>query len=902
MLFETALAGEWEFALDPDGRGEKDAWFKGNALPDTITLPGSVDEARKTPLTTTRTMSYLSRRHPYVGKAWYACDFDVAADADGLFHHIALERVHGELNVWIDGFKLGRDDSLSTTNRLLIGKLAAGKHRVVLMIDNGRFDAVGEAIARYNPQNADVAHSTSDHTQTNWNGVVGSMNIEAARASIARVDVFAPDRNASVHVELDAFDTDVRWPTYWTTPHNDELILTFTLAGVAAPLVFTRPLTIDSGFTALDVPVAFPEEAGLWDEFDPILHRLTVQWRRDGVLQDERSVTFGIRSFAADGKRVRLNGRPVFLRGTLDCCIFPLTGYPPTDHAGWRKVFETAKAYGLNHIRYHSYCPPRAAFEVADEMGLLLHVETPIWAVLGSDPNLDRFIHAEAERIVRDYGNHPSFVMLCVGNEVHGDGLHAFLERFIDKWKQLDNRRIYTGGSGWPTIRRADYASKPEPRSQRWGEGLAGRLNARALETMTDWSDDLARERIALLSHEIGQWCVFPNLDERAKYTGVVEARNFDMVHDDLEAKGLLHLANDYFINSGKLQTQLYKEDIEAALRTRDFLGTQLLGLQDFPGQGTALVGVVDAFWDGKPYVDAAAFREFCAPIVPLVRAQGFVLEASDVFAADIQLAQFGPADLEAPSLTWSLLDGVDVVRSGTLTPGPLATGHLHDVGDIEIATAGIAAPRRYDLVVALDGTEYRNRWGVWVMPAEHSVAPLTIVDKLDAEVLGRVAAGEAIVFAPEPEAMKPNAALGHTAAFWNTLWTNGQQPHTLGLLNDVEHPLFAVFPTDRHSDWHWWELSFGRRALDIAGVPFRPIVRVIDDWNANRDLVLLAEARLGAGRLIVSAIDLERDLDRRAVARSFHSALSSYAASDGVEAPATTAVDIEHWWQRISA
>ena len=261
MLFETALAGEWEFALDPEGRGEKEAWFKGN-LPDTIALPGSVDEAKKTPLTTGRTMSWLSRRHPYVGKAWYARTFEVAPEADGLFHHISLERVHGELNVWIDGFKLGRDDSLSTANRMLIGQLPAGTHRVVLMIDNGRFEAVGDAIARYNPKNADVAHSTSDHTQTNWNGVVGHMRIEAAKAAVARVDVYAPDRDAMVHVELEAFDTSVRWPTYWKEPHQDELVLTFALAGIAEPLVVTRPLIVDSAYIPLDIPVTLPETAG----------------------------------------------------------------------------------------------------------------------------------------------------------------------------------------------------------------------------------------------------------------------------------------------------------------------------------------------------------------------------------------------------------------------------------------------------------------------------------------------------------------------------------------------------------------------------------------------------------------------------------------------------------------
>ena len=157
----------------------------------------------------------------------------------------------------------------------------------------------------------------------------------------------------------------------------------------------------------VEIDVELPADAALWDEFDPVVHSLTTEWLRDGVLQDRRTTTFGIRSFVAEDKRLKLNGRPVFLRGTLDCCIFPLTGYPPTDHDGWRKVFGTVKAYGLNHVRYHSYCPPKAAFEVADEIGVLLHVETPVWPVLGADPNLDRYIYAEAERIVRDYGNHP---------------------------------------------------------------------------------------------------------------------------------------------------------------------------------------------------------------------------------------------------------------------------------------------------------------------------------------------------------------------------------------------------------------------------------------------------------------------------------------------------------------
>lgn len=901
MLTSIPLEGEWAFALDPENRGEAEQWFK-RELGDTIALPGSVDEAKKTPLSTFRTMAHLSRRHPYVGKAWYARSFEVPEGLEDHFFHIALERPHGEVNIWLDGYKLGRDESLSTAVRMLAGKLKAGSHSLVMMIDNGRFEAVGDAIIRDHALMGDVAHSTTDHTQTNWNGVVGYLRIEASRQKITRVDVDARSRKARIDIELDVFDADNRWPTWWQGDHRNELLLTVEFDGDIAPMEIREAITVDSGFTKVSLDVELPEQARLWDEFDPAVHRLSVEWLRDGQLQDRRETSFGIRDFTSHGRHLSLNGRRVFLRGTLDCAIFPLTGYTPTDHAGWEKVFGTAKAYGLNHIRYHSWCPPKAAFEVADRMGMLLHVETPVWPVLGADPALDRYIHAEAERIVRDYGNHPSFVMLCVGNEVNGAGTHSFLERFIDKWQAQDARRLYTGGSGWPTVKRADYISKPEPRNQRWGEGLDGRLNARPLETMTDWTEWVQAVPMALVSHEIGQWCVFPDLEEIGKYTGVLEARNFEMVRDALDARGLGHLAHDLMMVSGALQTQLYKEEMEAALRTPDMAGVQLLGLQDFPGQGTALVGVVDAFWDEKPYVTPAQFREFCAPVVPLLRADGFILVEGQRFSAKIQVAQFAAASLPAGSISWRLVaDDGSVAKAGTVAFSELESGQLHDIGIIDIDAEGLAAPAHYELVVEVDGTDYRNRWGLWTMPAAEAPADLPIVTALDAAAMKRVEAGETLVFMPEPEALQPNAILGHTAAFWNTLWTDGQAPHTLGLLNDVSHPIFSRFPSATHTDWHWFELSFRRRALDVAGTRVKPIVRVVDDWNENRDLLLLGEVEVGRGRIIVSAIDLAHDLDNRPVARAMREALAAYLEQP-VTAPQMTYQEVQEWFKRTSA
>ena len=228
-------------------------------------------------------------------------------------------------------------------------------------------------------------------------------------------------------------------------------------------------------------------------------------------------------------------------------------------------------------------------------------------------------------------------------------------------------------------------------------------------------------------------------------------------------------------------------------------------------------------------------------------------------------------------------------------------TGDLHDIGKITFDTEGLKAPEAYQLVLSVRGTEYRNRWGLWVFEAAVT-SPFAVSRRLDAATIARVEVGETIVFMPKPDDLKTNAVLGHTCAFWNTLWTDGQEPHTLGVLNDTNHPVFSHFPSETHSDWHWFELTYRRRALDIAGTPFKAVVRVVDDWNENRDLVLLAEAQVGKGRIIISAMNLTDNLAERPVARSMANALGQYVAGSGAAAPVMSGADIAAWVERISA
>ena len=347
--------------------------------------------------------------------------------------------------------------------------------------------------------------------------------------------------------------------------------------------------------------------------------------------------------------RLAINGVPIFLRGTLECCIFPLTGYPPTDIDAWRRIVKICKAHGLNHIRFHSWCPPEAAFIAADEAGIYYQVESSAWASnggaeIGSGMPLDAWIDVETARMIREYGNHPSFLMMAYGNEPGGPNYKNWLQEWVARWKAKDARRFWTTAAGWPLMPGSDYHNMPEPRIQGWGQGMRSIINAEAPRTDFDWSDHVnVHPDAPFVSHEIGQWCAYPNYGEIPKYTGFFKAKNFEVLQEMAKRNGLLPQAKDFLMASGKLQTLCYKHDIEAAMRTQAFGGFQLLDLHDFPGQGTALVGVLDAFWDSKGYVTADEYARFAGPVVPLARLKKMTWQTNETLEADLQLSTSVP-------------------------------------------------------------------------------------------------------------------------------------------------------------------------------------------------------------------------------------------------------------------
>lgn len=922
------LSGRWRFALDRDDRGVREEW-QHRDLEGRVRLPGSLPQQGIGDPVSTNTPwvggivdrswftddSWARYREPgnlkipfwlqpetyYSGAAWYQRDVEIPRSWDGRRWVLTMERPHRETQVWWDGQKVGTQDALGTPHEFELPTSTPGRHRLTIRVDNRLMLDVGHD-----------SHSVSDHTQGNWNGIVGRLEVRSTpRIWISDLQVHprVADRAVRIVGRIGNRTGRAGEGTLSATAYRKR-----GSGPESRPITSTQAVSWTADGGVFEWEMRLGSDAVLWDEFHPELWRLDVALGPDG---DRRGTTFGLREIRAAGTQFQINGRSLFLRGTLECSIFPKTGHPPVDVASWRRVMAAVKAHGLNHLRFHSHCPPEAAFEAADELGVYLHVEASSWAnastTLGDGKPVDRWVYEETERILRYYGNHPSFVLMAYGNEPGGRNHAAFLSEYVRQFRSKDSRRLWTSGAGWPQLPENEWHSTPDPRVQAWGQGLQSRINAHPPETRTDYRDYIAARKVPVVSHEIGQWCVYPNFEEMRKYTGYLKPRNFEIFRERLQEHGMGSLARTFLHASGRLQVLCYKEDIESALRTPGMAGFQLLDLHDFPGQGTALVGVLDPFWESKGYVAPAEFRRFCSATVPLARLPKRIFTQSESLAAEVEVAHFGDAALQDAVAQWRLIDDRGkVVQHGELKGGHIETGTLSRLGEARAVLSGVPAPARYRFEVTVtskDGARLAgasdrasNDWDVWVYPEVPAIpvpAGITLLRTWEDGVGQALERGERVLWLLPPDRVRADPVLGKvelgfSSIFWNTAWTRRQAPHTLGILCDPRHPLLAGFPTDTHSNWQWWYLvtRAGAMPLDQAPRDLDPVVRVIDDWFSARPLALVIEARVGRGRLVACSVDLDKDLASDPVRRQFRDSVLRYMASGSFRPKVSMSID----------
>ncbi len=902
-----SLAGEWRFRIDSLDRGVEGEWYN-ELFTETVNLPGSMAENDKGYGVTIETdwtgdiidksyftdKKYERYRQPdnikipfwlkpvkyYKGVAWYNREIELPEAWSGKRIVLFLERCHWESELFVNGRRTGSENSLSVPHEYdITGHLKPGKNLISIRIDNSIIIPVGVN-----------SHSISDHTQSNWNGIAGEIGLIATPpVHLNDIKVFPDISNKTAKVIVSIKNPDnigfkgkltIRAQNFYPEERRK------------LPLKNVSVLTnSDEHQVILTYKIRNPK---LWSEFTPNLYKMTAVLKESGRgVIDSSSVDFGMREFRTDGTRFNVNGTPVFLRGTTECCIFPLTGYPPADYGSWEKVLKACRDHGLNHVRFHSFCPPEAAFEAADRLGIYFQVECGSWAnqgsTIGSGGALDDWIYQEGDRIIRAYGNHPSFCMLAYGNEPAGRNHREYLGKLLTYWKSIDNRRVYTSAAGWPIIPENDFNLPSDPRIQHWGEGLKSIINAEPPQTMFDFRDFVSKYEVPTVSHEIGQWCVYPDFKEITKYSGVLKPTNFEIFRETLEENHMGDQAEDFLLASGKLQALCYKADIEAALRTPGFAGFQLLQLHDFPGQGTALVGILDPFFEPKGYITEQEFRMFCNETVPLARMEKMTFRNNETFEARIEVAHFGARPLRNAEILCQVTNSVgQILRKEMMMMDEIRIGNVIVVGTFLMGLDQIAEAGKLRFEVSIQGTPFRNQWDFWVYPSVVEPVPgdIYITDMLDnraEEILRNGGSVLLLAYGKIGEDKGRQVAIGFSSIFWNTAWTNNQAPHTMGILCDPRHPLFSDFPTEYHSNFQWWDPVTHSQAMIIDELPpgLRPLIQPIDTWFENRRLALAFEARSGDGKLMVCSINMNDSLDQRPVTKQLLSSVLKYMNSN---------------------
>jgi hypothetical protein len=783
------LSGTWQFALDCQRLVHPDY-----ILTETVQLPGTTDTNKKgDPLIKKDETTHLSRIYSYKGRAWYKRQVAIPADWQGQPVYLFLERTK-PTEIYVDAKFVGASNDISTPQVFDLSKwLTPGRHDLAIMVDNG--NGVPEQLYAN-------SHAYTEDTQTNWNGIIGRIELLNGLPSAAQIE----------------------------------------------------------------------EHPNLKD-------------------------------FHIEGQHFYANGHLIFLRGKHDACVWPLTGHVPMDVEAWRNYLGECAAYGLNHVRFHSWCPPEAAFVAADELGIILQPELPFWGDFNDkDTVLMQFLHKEGENILRWYGHHPSFRMFALGNELWGS-IDKMAE-FIEDFRRIAPDKVYTFGSnyylGYQGVKKGmDYFTTCRVGGEAWGSynthtrgsfsfadaADGGMINHFHPNTTMNFEEGCALADVPIISHETAQFQTYPDYDEIQKYTGVLYPYNMEVFRSRLEKSGMQDQAKAFHQASGLWSLQLYKQDIEMDLRTPNMAGFQLLDLQDYPGQGSAYVGILDAFMDPKGLCTVREWREWCAPVVPLLVADKFCFTNEEGIHAKVQIANYSGESLKGKKLSWEVssdLKGEIVLPDGE---------GLIEAGALIISLSRYDKPTQLQLLLNIDGTEYHNTYDLWVYPKKDNLKRLKkkviVTNVLTEDIAWQLEKGKNVLLMPDSSKLCVGGLF--QTDYWNyrmfkTICEGNKKsvsPGTLGILTDPRHPIFRSFPTEMHTNWQWFPVIKNSHPmiLDNTGSDYRPIVQVIDNIERNHKLGLVFEFAIGKGKLLVCMADLEKASDYPE-GRAFYRSVLEYMTS----------------------
>ena len=788
----------------------------------------------------------MARRYRYLGPAKYRRSVTLSADAVARQLEISLERVMWASRLTIDGRDFGRCDSLGTphVHKIPAGSLAPGRHVIELEIDNSsQYGMIPHS------------HGWSDWMQSIWNGAIGRLELRESNP-LDGVRVFT-DFPAGRKVRFEVPEGFVA---------NAESITSDSLQ-------FTGFSVESSPYAEgrLLVTASLAQEPEAWDEFNPRLYAVEFHDGRSGF---SKSVRFGFRTISRSGNRLMLNGRPLFIRADVDNCGFPLTGHPDMSKREWKRILAIERNNGMNALQMHTWTPPDAAFEAADEEGVMILCELGYWEGSAGHGNeaIDDYLRRELKAVSDAYGNHPSMVATSFGNELGKCNFDA-LDLWMKNHKKYDPRRLTMCSTARTVADSDDFMVTHDY------PGIGRTRGKRDGSTDYDYEDVYAKAPIPVVAHEIGQWPVYPMWDEQIpKFSGLLVPWRWPALREAAVSNGTFRFSREFHSASMQTCRHFYKLETEGFLRTPSCAGVEFLDVRDYTGQGEALVGWYDAFFDAKPALgEVPPFSELMRPVPFLAKMCKFLWTTSETFEA--RLCVRNGLATEIPAGTrWRWAFGPH--EGWVSATEPVAPGAIAEVGKVTLPLSGFAAPSRVEFRFG------ENRWRIYVLPSIEGDEPPpkgVLVTSDPSAATKRLAEGGSVIYTG------PSAKSGVTSyqpIYWSTTLFVTERKHIgLGAVVDADHPALASTGCDYWQDEFWRALfTDGTRLATshrLEGLPhdFRPLVTVVPDLHHSLFISPFFELRVGAGKLIVCGLNLDADSP---TARLLKRSLWRYAESLG--------------------
>lgn len=933
VVLEDGTTGQMDLpgTLDENGIGHRDVganqWH-----PDAV-LGNAAGEIDKDAPIATR----FTRRHTYEGEARISRKITVPDyRTDRLF--VLAERARA-LRLLVDGEACAvfRQGTLSTPYIFELTGAAPGEHEFTFLSDNS-YPGMPKAAICY-------SSAATDETQTNWNGILGECSMYTRPQNFIdslRVYPRAVKKEEKNKAGGYVLDVCVELAPGAKKVYKDAKIILQSEALAAGELEDTQTLTeiisysgeglAEAGTDKEENPktmeiwfrdLPLRENVKLWDEDEGNLYEMAVTLDNGMSAEDKGGSTaecrtrFGIRSFGDNGSgRLALNGRAIFLRGEANCAEYPETGHPPMTIPEWKEMLLKYRSYGINFVRFHSHCEPEAAFAAADELGMLLQPELSHWDpkdAFGTEESY-RYYRAELVDLLKTYANHPSFVMLTLGNELQAqDEGRERMRELVRTAKRMDPTRLYANGSN------AFYGEEGcDPESDFYTSqsckdvvirgtfsGMRGYLNENYPSADRTYDEAMAEIRKEyqkpVFSFEVGQFEVLPDFEELESFHGISDPVNLKLIKKRVEERGLLPTWEKYVEATGELSRLAYREEIEAAMRTRELSGISLLGLQDFPGQGTALVGMMNSHLEPKPYDFARPerFREFFQECRILVKLPHYTYEAGERLIAEVEAANFGKGNIEGV-FCWTLAGKKSVSENGNCEPAEIKSkntviatgedteiticrpGSYTEVGSLDIPLDFVEKNTALTLKVRIGDSI--SAYPIWVYRKTTPVCPENVYETRAFDVKTReiLQNGGRVYLSPDAdkESLPNSIKTQFTTDFWS-VGTFADQEGGMGQLIDTEHPIFKEFPTDFHTDWQWWIMAT-KRAV-ILPHPMKTIITEMDSYAFLRPMAQMIEFRCLKGKVLLSTMELHKSQQYPEV-RALQASIYTYLSGENFE------------------